>query len=154
MDACACRQIRPQLPHTRIKCGSCHLGGTVRGHYIVDSLVPRNQISDPAMVDLHSFGYARRSRGVNYISQVLRSYFYFQILTVLFFDLFRGLLQLNDVWAGVADSTFEPTLNEGDFSAAVTQHVSYSLFRIAGIDRHERAAGLHHTQQANDHLDA
>src|SRR6185369_9403012 len=129
MNACACREIRPQLPHTRIKCGSCHLGGTVRGHYIVDSLVPRNQISDSPMFDLHSFGYACRSRGVNYISQVLRTYFCFQILPVLFFDLFRGLLQLNDVWADVADFLLEPTLNEGDFSAAVTQHVSYSLFR-------------------------
>src|SRR5262249_37519009 len=111
------------------------------------------EIHQRSLLDLHSLGFPRRTRGVDHIGQVFTVHPEPEVLFTLLRDAVSLPIHSHHYQRLLGSDLLRQTLFTHQHPhARILQHVAHSLGRICWIQRHIRGPRLLHCQQGYHHL--
>ena len=111
--------------------------------------MPRNQVPQSPMRQLHSLRPSRRPRRVDHVSELLRQHSHLEITALICAPLFIFHEQYR--YTQIAQRLAQRTLREEYPHACIAQHVTTSFQRIIRIERQVRSTGFQYRKLADYH---
>src|SRR5205823_14770298 len=105
-----------------------------------------------AMRDCNAFWFARRTRGVDYVSQIVWPRSALQILRTLARNFAGFCIDADRLSVVVRQFCQQTAFSQQQLDARIVEHELQTRRRISRIERHVSAAGLQNAQERDDHF--
>ena len=142
VNARAAQQVRPQLPHRRVKRRRSDQGRAIRRRHLVGAPMPFAQVHHAAVLDGHATRLACGAAGVDHISQIVR-----RNRNQLPWRFRHRLIQGDEPGRQSGKAGLKTRRREDHRRLSVAQHKRNSFRRPIRIDGHVGSTSFQHREQ-------